>query len=116
MTKSKLTEADKEKIRQLYKEGHSQTALAVLFEVSPMTIYRILNPENYRKSLERSLDYQRENLDRITQQRNATRKKYYLTFSLTKDADVIKKLDEQENTQDYIRNLITNDINNGKQP
>ena len=110
MAARKLTEKDKNEIRKLSKEGHKQVALAAIFGVSVQTIYRILNPEYYAKSLARSRKYQKDNKERIQQQRYNSRRDYRLSFNLEADADIIRHLDKQENINNYIRTLISNDI------
>lgn len=115
MGRSKLTEADKEEIRKLSKEGYSGVALAAKYDVSRQTIQRVLNPDYYAKTLEQAKEYQKENGKRIRRHRTNTRRDYYLSFNVVQDASVVKQLDKQENLNDYIRNLVTDDINNSQQ-
>lgn len=115
MGRSKLTEADKNEIRKLSKEGYSRVALAAKYEVSRQTIQRVLNPEYYAKTLEQAKEYQKENGQRIRRYRTNTRRDYYLSFSLEQDAAVVVQLDKQENLNDYIRNLVADDINKKQQ-
>lgn len=111
MAKGKLTEQNKAEIRRLYAdEGYTQDSLAVLYGVSKRTIIRVLNPEYYARELQRSIEYQRKNKTKIRQHRLDTRKDYFLSYSTERDAAVIEKLDAQENIQDYIRTLVTDDI------
>ncbi len=42
--------------------------------------------------------------------RNTTKKRFELVFDIFRDADLIKKLEEQPNKADYIRRLIEEDI------
>lgn len=115
MARSKLTEENKNEIRRLNKEGYTQASLAELFGVSKQTIYRVINPDYYAKNLQQSIVYQRENKDRIRQRRINTRKDYFLSFNSETDAAVISQLDKQENVQDYIRILVTDDIKKNSQ-
>lgn len=114
MARKRLTEDQKKEIRRLAAEGHTQSALAALFEVSTMTIHRVTNPEYYAKTLERSKEYQRENGERIRKLRNQTRRDYRISFGCKTDAAVIEQMDKQENVSEYIRTLVTDDIEKNK--
>lgn len=110
MGRSKLSEADKNEIRELSKEGYSQPALAAKYKVSKQTIHRILNPDYYAKTLERARAYQRENIEQIQERRSISRQTYLLSFSCEKDAAIIAQLDKEPNVTEYVRTLVKNDI------
>ena len=110
MGRSKLSDKDKMQIRKLSKEGYSRAALAAMYEVSTQTIHRVMNPDYYARNLARSVHYQRENADRIQKQRASTRREYRLSFSLKNDASIVRRLDREENINDYIRMLVLEDI------
>lgn len=110
MGRSKLTEENKDEIRQLSKEGYSLAALAAKFDVSKQTIHRTLNPDYYTRTLEQSKEYQRTNAKQLRKKRAKSIRDYRLAFSYKNDAAVIERLDKEENVNDYIRNLVTDDI------
>ena len=110
MARKRLTEAEKKEIRKLSESGHTQPGLAVRFGVSTRTIYRILHPEYYEKELARSMEYQRENTEKIRANRATTRRDYKLSFGHKQDAEIIEHLDKQDNVNSYIRDLIVEDM------
>lgn len=111
MAKSKLTEENKKEIRRLSEEGYSRAALAAQFDVSKQTIQRILNPDYYARTLAQSKEYQRNNAKQIRKRVVSSRREYFIAFSYKNDAAVIERLDKENNVNDYIRNLVTEDIN-----
>ncbi len=114
MSKGKLSEKDKKKIRRLSKEGYRPSALAAMFNVSTTTIHRVKNPVYYDNVLESSKEYQRNNATRIRRDLAKKRRNFMLSFSLENDADVIERLEAKANVNDYIRTLVRNDLNNEK--
>ena len=112
---SKLTDEQKLQIRKLRdEEGRSYPSLAAQFDVSQNTIIRICRPDYYKAGLKASLKYQEENIKDIYEKRKANYSFYRLTFHNEYDAAVIEVLNAQDNVQNYIRELILNDIQNSE--
>ena len=114
MGRSKLTKEDKDEIRKLSKDGWNQASLAAKYDVSQMTIHRVLNPEYYARTLAQSAEYQRVNADKIRKRRSDTRRDYLLSLNQEKDAAIIERLDKEENVTEYIRSLVTTDMERKK--
>ena len=115
MARKRLSEENKKEIRELFKQGYTQPGLAAIYEVSERTIYRVLNPEAYKKDLAFSMKYQRENSEKVRANRAVARRDYKLSFSYKHDNDVIEHLDKQDNINSYIRDLITDDMKKPEQ-
>lgn len=106
----KFTEDEKEDIRKAHDAGVPYKALAVKHDVSSATIMRICRPEIYEKQLAANRKYQANNIKKINAARKVTYKNYRLSFRSDNDAAVIDHLDKQENVTDYVRQLVTSDI------
>ena len=111
MANRKLSDQDKLEIRRLHKQGISITALAANYEVSYNTIRRVVNPELYAQQLKKTAQYQKENLQQIYEKNKMSLRSYYIQFHRNHDAEIIKHLDAQENVTQYIRDLVTEDMN-----
>lgn len=112
---SKLTQEEKDEIVRLHNEYNlPPAALAVRFNVSPVTIRRICDPEYYERQKESNRRYRAENKDQIAAQRKGKSRGYYFSFHVENDAELIDFLDKQENTQDYIRQKVLDDIRKQK--
>ncbi len=108
---SKLTEEDKQTIRYLHHEvGASYRDLSLRYEVHYNTILRICNADAYAKHLDRSRQYQKENNKTITAQNRSKQRRCYFTLSKKDDAAIIAYIDAQDNLNQYIKELIVNDM------
>ena len=117
MAKSKLTEEDKLRIRNLREEhGLSYAVLAAHFQVSPMTINRVCNP----KIAEKQAADTKLNRPKYYAKAAASDKASYRSFSFkfhrTNDCQVIEQLVRQENKSEYIRDLVMQDIDRQNDP
>lgn len=110
MAKRKLTDADRQAIREMREGGFTNKALAEQFGVSEQTIIRICRPELYEKNLESNKQHYAKNAQQIYQTRKANAKSYKLQFHKENDAEIISHLEKKDNVQGYIRSLILNDI------
>lgn len=78
----KLTKADKEKIRKEYLRVRSCYALAKKYKVSHSTIWLVVNPEKYKKAIEKRVEEQKirrkTDIEYVEKERirNAERRKY----------------------------------------
>lgn len=106
----KFTEEEKEDIRKAHDAGVPYKALAVKHDVSSATIMRICRPEIYEKQLAANRKYQADNIKKINAARKASYKNYRLSFHADNDAAVIDQLDKQDNVTEYVRQLVSNDI------
>ena len=108
---AKLTEKEKSLIRKLHNEqGLPHRALAARFKVSKQTIIRICNPEYAERQKEANRKYRAEKSKQIDAQRSESSRRYQVRFHTVNDAPVVAQLDKQENVQDYIRQLVLQDI------
>lgn len=111
MRKKFLSSEIKEEIFQMHHtNGYPKKKLAELYDVSYNTIRRICDPKLYEKQKLKNKEYKAQNKAKI---RETEKNNYYtpkIKFHKTNDKAVIAKLQEQENLNDYIRNLIIKDI------
>ena len=107
---AKLTEKDKSLIRTLRSQGLPYKAIAVRFDVSQKTIIRICNPEYNERQKASNRKYQAEKGEQIRAKRAESSQRFELSFHTTHDSDVVEHLSKQENVQDYIRQLVLQDI------
>ena len=109
--KQKLTDEQKAQIRELReKEGIPFAALAARFGVSQNTIIRVCKPTVYEKTLASNRRSNANNASSIYQNEKISRRRFVLAFSHRNDPHVIKHLEKQDNVQDYVRQLIINDM------
>lgn len=108
--KPKLTEEQKIEIRKLHDAGMPYPALAAKYNVAPATIMRACRQDLYERQKASNRKHQAENYEKIYAGLKKTYKNYRLSFHTVNDANVIEQLDKQDNVQDYVRQLVTNDI------
>ena len=106
----RFTEEEKAEIRKAHEAGVPYKALATKHGVSSATIMRVCRPEIYKKQLAANRKYQAGNIKKINAARKVTYKNYRLSFHSDNDAAVIDHLDKQENVTEYVRQLVTSDI------
>lgn len=112
---SKLTAEQKAEIIRLNQEEKAPYgALAVRFGVSTATIMRICRPDYYERQKESNRKYQAQNQAQIAEQKKLQTKGYYLSFHVENDSEVISYLDNLDNTQDYVRQKVLEDIDKQK--
>ena len=111
MRKKFLSVEQKEEIYQKHhRDGYPLKNLAVMYDVSFNTVYRICNPEIYEAQKLKNKEYRLKNKEKIklTEKNN-----YYspkIKFHTINDKEIIEKLKEQDNLNNYIRTLILKDI------
>jgi len=110
MARKRISEEDREAIRELRDLGITNKALAEQFGVSVQTVIRICRPDLYQKNLISNKEYQAKNAQRIYKTRKANAKTYKLELHKINDADIIEHLDNQKSVQGYIRSLISSDL------
>lgn len=116
MGKSKLTDEQRESIRQARNlEGVPYYILAQEYGVSARTIERICEPEKYEKQKQSNLNSQKRNYHKIRESQKNTYSRYQLKLHKENDADLITKLEEQESVNGYIKVLIKKDIDTENQ-
>lgn len=112
---SKLTAEQKAEIIRLNQEEKAPYgALAVRFGVSVATIMRICRPDYYERQKESNRRYWVQNQAKIAEQKKLQTKGYYLSFHVENDSEVICFLDKLDNTQDYVRQKVLEDIDKQK--
>lgn len=106
----RFTEEEKAEIRTAHEAGVPYNALAEMHGVSSATIMRVCRPDIYEKQKAANRKYQAGNVKKINEARKMTYRNYRLSFHSVNDAEVIDHLDKQENVTDYVRQLVTSDI------
>lgn len=111
MRRKKLTEEQRNEIREAFIKDHAPySVLADKYNVSKNTILRICNPEKYEKQLEANKEYRKKNKDKINENIKNNYSKYTFIFHNVNDKDILKKINEQDNVSEYLKNLIKKDI------
>lgn len=113
--RKKLSDADRERIRRLHKDGLSYSAIAAQYDVDYRTISRTCNPEKYAEELKRNKEYSKKSKRKILDTRKANQRRYYLLLTRATDGDVINFLDGQGNINQYLKSLILKDMRETKQ-
>lgn len=112
MRKRILSEEQRKEVRELHEiQGYPYPVLAKKFDVSLATIKRICNQETYEKTKISNLNSQKKNKEKIQDARKNKYRRYHLIFHKVNEADLIKKIDEQDNVTVYIKDLIKKDMN-----
>ena len=115
MAKSRLTEADKLHIRNLHEEhGLSYAAIAVRYQVAPITINRVCNPKIAEKQAADTKLNRPKYYEKAVADDKVSYRSFSFKFHRMNDQQVIDQLIKQENKSEYIRNLILQDIERQK--
>lgn len=111
MRKKFLSQEIKEEIYQMHHiNGYPKNKLAEMYDVSYNTIRRICDPQLYERQKLENKEYKAKNKAKL---RETEKNNYYtpkIKFHKVNDKTVIVKLQQQDNLNDYIRNLIIKDI------
>lgn len=112
MAKSKITEEQKAEIRRLHDEaGLSYAALAVRFDVAPITINRICKPDLAARQAAAQKEYRQKNgYAAESQVSKQTFRIYSFRCHRENDKKIIDHLDRMENYSEYLRGLIQTDM------
>lgn len=113
MRSKKLTDEQISEIRKERSEHNTSfSILAKKYDVSANTILRICNPDKYINHLNSNKIYQEQNKEKIKDNKRTNYTRFQLLFHKINDAEVIEKLNSQNNVTEYIKTLIKKDNSN----
>lgn len=111
MPQIKLSETQREEIRELYATGeYPYSYLAHKYDVSINTISRCVNDPTGEKTRRENRDYYHENAQMINRKVAAANKEFRLKLNKNIDGDVIEFLESKHNIRQYLLGLIKADM------